>query len=898
MGDSNGLAFLHDGTIYYSPNSTRHVIVPARTDPNVYQFTQKNARLDRFQQPQWWTAPYGFLAFVPLIPAFDGAAFGCLRDISAYICSSYEDLGKFILSPEKVVQWMDLENLLFLVSSFLKNDKRFFFGPSLAPIAPSYIRYHLPFDTPRAARLRATAARDWFVVLMGHLSFLLGHFEDDNHNSHIGIPRWFPSLESKGIPQSWLCSLQASTVCNFSSRCPRVGLFLDFLDIQKDQPEVKWYTRLNIPVWYPWTARHEKAVKETPQLGYLQPPLDLLQTAATFIIRNPTAILPSALLTFSSAQPFPPSSAHPLPSHPQSPCAPRRFFDEQQPYQGMDDGSAASGANLQATRMAHIATKPWLKFFQARDELNKTKLATETPAQRQTRVNRERKPPIKKVDVFSWDWSDEDPLQLVRTRVTRREGEDILSSFSDSQLVYDSYSNVWDACDYFGQPDDDTDDESSALPHAPITSVVANNDGNSEQLEHEAFYRDQISKLHALPPSERFKKLFLSYSSDTLPKPDLTQDAFDILGYLTFHYGFVPPLPLQSNSPVDLKDWEENIKNIGLDVRKNASSVDLAAPIVNFLKGFRSAAGPSQELWDLRLGNRRPVGRPVSIISKHNNNLFFLSPHSLHEPHCPWTIALTTAADALFVYRLLMGKKFSAISLGYVLVDEGIRFLTLQPLLPVSIPSSIRTVRTVIPIRVRDYTFNVSDYHAYVQERARLLSSPRGRAALLEGGIISRIAKEHLGHDCAALGPSPAVTVRYQGFSFRDSAGTTYWDDKLTDDEILIICGLYRCYTGRCFSLYSYPSVIDFVAGSGSQVADVSWWPTPLHWDNHNANGFNWGHWTEWNEVWYQQRVKDILSGEKNGVPFTQSTWRSKLKGSKSWKQVTKRVQDESNAFF
>lgn len=77
-------------------------------------------------------------------------------------------------------------------------------------------------------------------------------------------------------------------------------------------------------------------------------------------------------------------------------------------------------------------------------------------------------------------------------------------------------------------------------------------------------------------------------------------------------------------------------------------------------------------------------------------------------------------------------------------------------------------------------------------------------------------------------------------------------------------------------------------------MADVSWWPTPLHWDNHNANGYNWGHWTEWDENWYQSRLTDILSADKTGVPFTQTTWRSKLKGAKAWKQVTKCIQKQS----
>ena len=55
------------------------------------------------------------------------------------------------------------------------------------------------------------------------------------------IPKWFHYLESQGISQFWLSSLEASTVCDFSSRCPRVGLFLDFLENEKDgQPSVQW----------------------------------------------------------------------------------------------------------------------------------------------------------------------------------------------------------------------------------------------------------------------------------------------------------------------------------------------------------------------------------------------------------------------------------------------------------------------------------------------------------------------------------------------------------------------------------------------------------------------------------------------------------------------------------
>jgi hypothetical protein len=151
--------------------------------------------------------------------------------------------------------------------------------------------------------------------------------------------------------------------------------------------------------------------------------------------------------------------------------------------------------------------------------------------------------------------------------VTRREAKDIVSLFSETHLVYDSYSNVWDACKYFGEQSNDDDDDDSVVP----SDTPADNNGTSKQAEHEAFLRDRVCQLNAVPPSERFKKLVLSYSLDTCSKLDLTQDTFDILGYLAFHYGFIPPLPLQSRSPVDPKDWETNIKNIGLDICKKSS---------------------------------------------------------------------------------------------------------------------------------------------------------------------------------------------------------------------------------------------------------------------------------------------------------------------------------------
>ena len=102
-----------------------------------------------------------------------------------------------------------------------------------------------------------------------------------------------------------------------------------------------------------------------------------------------------------------------------------------------------------------------------------------------------------------------------------------------------------------------------------------------------------------------------------------------------------------------------------------------------------------------------------------------------------------------------------------------------------------------IPIRLYSYQFGPNDYEAYEHQRAALLSSPRGRAALPRGGIVARLANEHLSLDTACFGPSSFVSTYGVGFSVVNDAGTRFWDDDLTDDELKIICGVHRCYTGK-----------------------------------------------------------------------------------------------------
>lgn len=142
-----------------------------------------------------------------------------------------------------------------------------------------------------------------------------------------------------------------------------------------------------------------------------------------------------------------------------------------------------------------------------------------------------------------------------------------------------------------------------------------------------------------------------------------------------------------------------------------------------------------------------------------------------------------------------------------------------------------------------------------MQQRANILATPQGRAALLYGGIVARLAREHFDNDVAALGPSSAVTTLNIGYVVTTLDGDLYIDDVLTKNEINIICGLHRCLTGVFLLLLLSSDHLNASIGNGSQEALLSWWPLPHVWYN-RTNGYYWGHWTEIDEQWFPEASK------------------------------------------
>ena len=161
----------------------------------------------------------------------------------------------------------------------------------------------------------------------------------------------------------------------------------------------------------------------------------------------------------------------------------------------------------------------------------------------------------------------------------------------------------------------------------------------------------------------------------------------------------------------------------------------------------------------------------------------------------PWLLAVEKAAVALYIAR--MDPALTDYEIARSLVHRGIAFYTIRALpciLSTPIPHTESTT-----IRPLGYKFTVDDYRAYSRRReALLLGTPRGRAALLKGGIIWRLAVETLNLVKSLDGPSSEVVVHRRGRIYpTDHPSLDFCDDDLSIDELDDICGINYVLTGK-----------------------------------------------------------------------------------------------------
>ncbi|KAK0430306.1 hypothetical protein EV421DRAFT_1744215 [Armillaria borealis] len=644
-------------------------------------------------------------------------------------------------------------------------------------------------------------------VWLGLLSFIIAYgatgWERRKATVEEEIPDWFSFLSSKGFDFPWLEG------------------FIQLLSGCGSQPPIQWFIVQGVPVWYPWTSQQVREAQEWPHLfGAIAPLMHILQELHTYLHRplSPsdssqndhknaggpaTAVQssdPDTLAVDTFRSPFNPDSPTPLPSP--------------------AEGSLTSPDFRQPPG--------WISFFDTRDMRNVEREKTESQQHHSSRLDHEKNTSTMRArGLYEWvedphepgGWCQED------MNIKREHRADILGGFSSTQKRYDSWTNEWDICLAWGEdPDAHSDDEDF------YGADIVDNDHNDISYDAES---DLASHKFQRTPSPNI-------SVAKQPDDGETEETSNFLHTLASQFGFVLPAVVDDDmtEPNSSAELRHILKAFGQPLKvAQTLSPSTAYAISQFLGNISSKQHPAVERWDVNPEYSQslsfhPCLFTLKVDCQHTTFVFAKDPHISSS----WILAVHNRHD---IYK------------------HGIPFRTLIRLNN-TFGAHKPPIPPIISFRPADYKFSARDYQAYVENRTNILNKPHSRAALLQGGIVWRLAKEHLSLDAALHGPSSTVIQSRTGYVFGDKDDAwSLWDDDLVGDEADLICGLHKCYTGYRV-----------------QVAYKSWWPLPYTWD---AAGVNMGFWSDENERWYQQRLQDILDGKAE--PLGAEQWRNKLRG-------------------
>jgi hypothetical protein len=294
-------------------------------------------------------------------------------------------------------------------------------------------------------------------------------------------------------------------------------------------------------------------------------------------------------------------------------------------------------------------------------------------------------------------------------------------------------------------------------------------------------------------------------------QPISTVEIYNTTSILHSVFGFIYPNSANSqlaaasiDDPTASMD-EPTKKKLQVSVGLDENEVEflqssLAHPALEFLNRLADATCfPRAESSDLVGGSLRNAERLRQLRAVGSLYVFDFKTNAT----LPWRIGVATAAIALYIVRL--DSRFNDYEISRHLLHRGIAFHTVLPLR--NVPKSSIPHPIFPSIRSSGYVFTIEDFNVYIHRRDSLLRSPRGRAALLKGGIVWRLAVETISVDDCLEGPSIETSVHRRGLVHPTAdPSVDLCDDDLSTDELDLICGVYECFTRKLLSFLIFAS--------------------------------------------------------------------------------------------
>ena len=839
----NGIVFINDGTIFYSPNSSRIVKIPPSgiNEP----FKQPRLNVDMFKQPVWWSMPWGWQSFIPLSPSFTSSPFEIfcwmphVEEVTVVrnMPSRESQMEKrYQMSQEDISAWKYRENLITNAAKILQ--LQFKISCNNPPL-PSSFNYDKPHKSFNVAKRMICVSRDWFIIWMGFLSFIISQTKIQHPNSVAVIspsplPFWYEYLrDAHQYSDSWLDGLSSSTVCTVDIKTPRAGIIFQWTNQDSTRPPIDFFLENHVPMYFMWTSSEERAISVDSSLAYLQPPTDLVQEALTILFRTPN--LPLAGLV---TQQYFGLGSKPITNetlqflrleHATSfvfDFVTEKFTCQTSSLEKVTAGASSALKTLAASRERQLLEAaesavafpvqgmlnrtPYLVnreaslpqsmldleedtgklydsfelFFTARAERQAELIKLESKKDRQRRLSREKQPGVTNSTLYTWKktCSSGGREVYMRVRVEKIRNDDVYSEYRPSERCFNAFSNEWDLCHDFNFGSDD--------------GYVTDSDGDEYDNNYQHDIVEQSYTVpHSLPESYPMETDTDETDTDDSPMPIYSRDVLETAKLV---YGYVTPLEQVQTTPTKFT-WRALLGFLGFVNNLSDLSVsDLDEQgLLFFFETLSKGSGIPRQLLDLSNGSLSSSSGlfDFSTIRRPSQDLFvFYSPRSSASR---WVLGVHSSTAALYVCRYILTNPaaHTLLTVAHRLVERGIPFRTLLPI--ECSPRQVSVSQEFSPKshRLLLHTFTVDDFKASMLQCQTVLSSPQGRAALLHGGIIGRIAKDFISNDRVFEGPSVEVTAHQVGYLVPSEDGIRLCDDELTEHEIAIICGSYSLYS-------------------------------------------------------------------------------------------------------
>ncbi|KAF6749185.1 hypothetical protein DFP72DRAFT_1073316 [Ephemerocybe angulata] len=813
------------GTMYYSPNAPSAGYTAFMEDlgsvDNPFQ-PEKTGRLrvqfPSFVGPREWSQEFGWLAFVPAWRWYEEGAGGILRELAHSPPVLHEVTAEGVhYYKAKSGRLKNLEDCLFKAVTALRGK---YHTPCILPYLPHKVGYTRAFSKRSILERKLEEAQEWCLVWLGALSFLIAWAKAPGDLpegfSHC-YPEWRTVLREAGLGEGWIDDVLHSPVCDYSAASRRAGCIIRLCNPKAGQPDVLWFQKHGIPVWYAWGQSEVEAMRRNPRLAAFQPPANVQETIT----------LGATSDVFSSV---------------------------------------GSGRTMEGE---------WEAFFLGRALEQERRIKVETPAQRQARESRTREPPNQSAPVFEWFQCNDSPTGFRRTPVPSKLRAETLELYGPQQKRYDPVFNEWNCCFEFG------DDGESEAGHAVLEECLgegcrgrgtADEEGQDlgPNLGSGGVLEEAVSHMELDRPPIAFTAQGRMKWDGALPH--------EVEGVYCVHYGFshstVGETEVVGRDEGNGRERAVFLRLLGsgpwsrFEERDAYFETDHYAAVQAFVSSLARGGKDVGASWDVRDNSICPVrltdrftsirvvqgGRYKGVAdTNEKEDRYYV--FSMKHKTVPWKLAVVSATVALMVCRL--PPAFTEPDIVFFLGQLGIPFRIFHRYAKLPSVHVRHPVPQELPVRRYDHIFTKADYDAYVRMKTLILGQTHMQAALRRGGIIWRLAIGILG--CSRLIEPPSQWGAVQDVEI---SGATYVEDILTTIEMDLLCGAYEC-----------------VSEDGKKRALKSWWPLNRYYEKEEC-GENYGRWTGRREDWYQKRVECIETSDTGmGQPLTYTKWKSTQHG-------------------